>query len=200
MRRILLALVLPSSSALANSSRNCGYEPDLGEGWVDYPNEEVYIVTEFNDPRKIPFSALIQYTLKKYEECGNGCHPISEFNAYWMGSDVLWQEVETTQGERVRLACGGEVKCLEPLLAENVRCYVEKADCDSTWDPYVYPEVLETYYLDCRGDRSCISEDQLIEDCCIITSVVGSDGITKTIPNLERPRSRARGRFGGLTR
>jgi hypothetical protein len=198
MRRNLLALVLLCPSALASSSRTCKYGPDFEDGYFDYP---VYIITEFNDPREVPFATSIRYTLKKYEECGNGCHPISEFNAYWMGSDVLWQEVETTQGGKVHLACGGEVKCFEPLLAENVRCYVEKADCDfNTWDPYMYSKVIETYYLDCRGDRSCVSEDQPIEDCCIVTSVVGSDGHTKTIPHFERPRGRARGRFGGLAR
>lgn len=158
--------MLVTSSALAMPDGVCS---DPEEGFFDYP---IYIVTEFNDSRILPLSVSYHFTLKKYEQCSNGCQPLAEHNAYWRASDDLWFEVTSIEGKKLRWGCGGDVVCSEPVLAENVRCYVEKADCDAMyWDPYMHVKLLETFYLECRGDRSCTFEDRPTKDCCIVTGV-----------------------------
>jgi hypothetical protein len=163
MKRFLtLSLFLSASPAMAVGV--CG-EPE--EGFFDLGP---YIITEFNDPVERSLSVTYRHTLKKYEHCENGCWPLSEHNAYQTAKNDLWFELISTHGEIFRQGCGGEVRCLEPILAENVRCYVEKGDCDYEYeDPYVHTRILETYYLECRGDRSCTFEDRPAKDCCIIT-------------------------------
>jgi hypothetical protein len=164
--RIALFLLLLTTPSLATTEGIC---TEFDE---DFFGPDIYIITEFDDPRELPLSVLYQYTLKKNELCGNGCNPLAEHNAYWMASEELWSTLTTTQGIIVRHGCGGESRCLEPVYTENVRCIVERGDCDYEYsDPYTHIKILETFYLECRGDQNCSFEDRPATDCCIVVGV-----------------------------
>lgn len=171
--RAMLLVSSFTSLVLAISGGFCEKDPN-GIKFID-PDYGAYILTEFNYIDEVSFVNSITYTTKKYEHCENSCRPLSEHNAEFIAEERLWQTVRLTTGKEARWSCGAEIRCEDPDLAENVHCSVEKGDCDAEWwegSPYMYTKIIETYELDCRGDRSCKYEGKPSEDCCIVISVV----------------------------
>jgi hypothetical protein len=170
--RTFLLVSLLAFSALATSNGFCDKDLD-GIKFFD-PDYGIYIITEFNYVDETSFTDSITYTTKKYEHCENGCRPLAEHNAEFIAEERLWQVVNLTTGKKARWSCGAEIRCEDPDLAENVHCSVEKGDCDAEWwegSPWPYTKIIETYEVDCRGDRSCKYEDKSPDECCIVVSV-----------------------------
>lgn len=108
-----------------------------------------------------------RYTLEWY-----GCHGDCDFTAIYnvmqIAGDSLWADF-IENGKIYHLPCGGDATCNEPYLAENVRCYVEKTDCDfGSEGKYHDPKILKTYLLDCRGDVICNDP----KDCCLVVKTI----------------------------
>ena len=113
-----------------------------------------------------------KYTTEKY-----GCYGDCDFNAIYnvmaLAGFKLWAEVKDEHtGDTYHAPCGGKAMCRKPYLAENVVCYVEETDCNfgEETGKYQDPKVLQTYLLDCRGDRICVGG--AAEDCCIVTKTI----------------------------
>ena len=170
--KAMLLVSLFTNLALATTGGFCDKDLD-GVEFFD-PNYGAYILTEFNYVDNTSFVDSITHTTKKYGHCENGCRPLAEHNAEFMAEERLWQTVDLTTGEKAHWPCGAEIRCGDPDLTENTHCSVEKGDCDAiswTGSPWTYIRIVETYGMDCRGDRSCKYEGKPSEDCCIVTSV-----------------------------
>lgn len=108
-----------------------------------------------------------RYTLEWWG-CHGDCDYTAIYNVMQIAGDSLWAD-QIENGKTYHAPCGGGAMCSKPYLTENVRCYVEKTDCDFGDFPKNHdPKVLKTYLLDCRGDVIC--EDP--KDCCLITKTI----------------------------
>ncbi len=166
--RYLLALIICLFPTPAFAEYIC----EVSAGSYHFEDEDLYIIDE-NYIDNISLAKLITYTENKYSNCGNWCLSLAEKNAANIGFDYLWDEVEELDGKKMRAPCGGEIRCGE-VLAENVRCSIDKMDCEVmfwTGSPYMYSKTLATYELECRGDRDCGKEGLNSKECCIIISV-----------------------------
>jgi len=163
---ILVLGILFNSITLA--SPICEIEESNG-----FFEDEVYIIDEFNFYQEISFFDLFTYTSKQYSKCDNGCKSLAELNANVFASDYLWEEIESTQGIRLRWSCGGDISC-NKTFAKNVQCRVEVGDCDALFwkgSPYIYTRIREIYELECLGDIECEWENKSSAECCKVSYV-----------------------------
>ena len=116
-----------------------------------------------------------RYTLGWYG-CHGDCDYIAIYNVMQIASDSLWAE-SIEEGKTYHVPCGGASDCDAPYLTENVRCYVEKTNCDfgEKDGKYHDPEVMKTYILDCRGDVICENP----KDCCLVVKTVNGPRIAR---------------------
>ena len=179
---LILGILFYCSSAASLPNGFCEAEPNDDRLSPYYGPDSTNFV-DFHlgwyDPDLFMKDAML-YSGQKYGVCGDWCNSLAEDNVDLMARQYLWQEVVTTKNERVRESCGGDAKCDEPLLAANVRCRVEEVDCEYMVDEgcrALYFKLIRTYYLECRGDRSCELEHKSARDCCIVTGVKDANGI-----------------------
>lgn len=185
MKKLPIILIILFCCFLANASpfTICYSNPEHNE--YDYlstlyfgPNSEYYedwsnFHLGWYNPDSFNQIAMT-YSNQKYGVCADWCDSIVQDNVEDMAQDFLWDEKITTKGTKWRFSCGGEIKCEEPLLAANVRCSVEQADCDSPIDKgcnATYLDITKVFYLECRGDINCKLEYKPANECCIVTNI-----------------------------
>lgn len=110
------------------------------------------------------------YTTEKYG-CSGDCDFIAIHNLFEIAEASLWPKIK---GETYRAPCGSETMCWEPLMAENVKCYVEQTNCG---DDIIDPPVFRTFIVECRGDHLCEKPD----NCCKVVQTINGK-----IPELMR--------------